>query len=71
MSPRGYYSKESIHPHFTTRSYMESDQHKKEIESLITIENRIRGLLLIPRKIATKVWIWTVAFYLGKTGNPK
>ena len=30
MSPRGYYSKESIHPHFTTEAYRNSDAYKQE-----------------------------------------
>ena len=71
MSPRGFYTKELVNPHFTTRSYMESDQYKSEVEAMHTIEVWFKGLLSLPRKIAMKVWIWTVAFYLGKTGNPK
>ena len=34
MSPRGFYSKESIHPHFTTEAYLNSKAHEKEVESL-------------------------------------
>jgi hypothetical protein len=71
MSPRGFYTRESLHPHFTTKAYRESDQYKSEIEAIHTIEVWFKGLLSLPRKIATKVWIWTVAFYLGKTGNHK
>jgi hypothetical protein len=34
MSPRGFYQKESVHPHFTSNTYINSEAHKKELESL-------------------------------------
>jgi hypothetical protein len=71
MSPRGFYTREMIHPHFTTKAYRESKEGKHEAAMEYAIENWFKGLLSLPRKIAMKVWIWTVAFYLGKTGNSK
>lgn len=37
MSPRGFYSKESVHPHFTTETYLNSEAHRKEVEAFYQI----------------------------------
>jgi len=57
MSPRGYYTKEFISPYFTSEKYIESDQHKAEVEHYITMENRLRSFFGYPRKLAMRVWI--------------
>jgi hypothetical protein len=49
MSPRGFFSKESIHPHFTTEEYKNSDQYQKDIDSYIAMENRIKAWFGYPR----------------------
>ena len=51
MSPRGFYSKEFVNPHFTSEKYLNSDQHKAEIDSYISMENRLRSIFNYPRKI--------------------
>lgn len=70
MSPRGYYTKESLHPHFTTKAYKESDAYKNEVAMEIAIENWFKGLIHLPRKIAMKVWVWMV-WYFGPSRNEK
>ena len=40
MVPRGYWGKESIHPHFTTPEYKDSDQAKEDQERLDTLKQR-------------------------------
>lgn len=54
--PIGFYTKETIRPFYTTDQYLESDQGKREMESLYTMENRIKGLIAYPGKIARRVW---------------
>jgi hypothetical protein len=71
MSPRGFYTKEMIHPHFTTKAYRESDQYKSEIESMYTIAKWFDGLLSLPRKIAMKVWCFATNYYFGGSRNEK
>lgn len=64
MTPRGFFQKESIHPHFTTEEYLNSDQHQKEIDSYIAMENRLRSWFGYPRFL----WIkgLTALGYLAK-----
>ena len=38
MVPRGFYGKESIHPHFTTAAYKRSSQYKRDRATEIKIE---------------------------------
>ena len=40
MVPRGYWGKESIHPHFTTAAYKEGPQAKADQERLDTLKQR-------------------------------
>ena len=40
MSPRGFYSRESIHPHFTTPEYKASPQGRRERAIEKAIEQR-------------------------------
>jgi hypothetical protein len=64
MSPRGFWSRESIHPHFTSEEYLNSDQHKKEIDRYIAMEKRLRSWFGYPRFLAIKVL--TALGYLAK-----
>jgi hypothetical protein len=49
MSPRGFFSKESIHPYFTSEEYVNSDQHQRDIDSYIAMEKRLRSWFGYPR----------------------
>ena len=71
MSPRGFYTRESIHPTFTTKAYRESDAGKHEAAMEIAIENWFKGLISLPRKIAMKVWYWYTLFYFGRGQDHK
>jgi hypothetical protein len=67
MSPRGFYQQESIHPHFTTDEYIQSDQGKKEYATMDRIEKKAEAFLTYPGKLARRVWYWI----LFKTGYLK
>lgn len=64
MAPRGFFQKESIHPHFTTEEYLNSDQHQKEVDQYITMTNTLRSWFGYPRFL----WIkgLTALGYLAK-----
>jgi hypothetical protein len=64
MSPRGYHQRESIHPHFTTDEYIQSDQGKSDYATMDKIETCLASLYKYPAKIARRVWIW-ILFRLG------
>ncbi len=49
MSPRGFFGKESVHPHFTTEEYMNSDQHQAEVDHYIAMEKKIKAWFGYPR----------------------
>jgi hypothetical protein len=49
MSPRGFFGKESLHPYFTTEEYLNSDQHKAEVDSYIAMEKMIKVWFGYPR----------------------
>ena len=57
MSPRGFYQQESIHPHFTTDEYIQSDQGKMEYATMDRLEKKAKAIITYPAKIARKVWI--------------
>ena len=67
MSPRGFYQRESIHPHFTTDEYIQSDQGKTEYATMDKIEKKAEAFLTYPGKLARRVWYWI----LFKTGYLK
>ena len=60
MSPRGFYTRESIHPHFTTQEYRMSEQGKHEAAIEHTIENCFKGLIQYPAKITKSLWLWAL-----------
>lgn len=60
MSPRGFYSKEFITPYFTSNAYLNSEQHKKELESMSIMYSRYMALKQYPAKIARRVWYWAL-----------
>ena len=64
MSPRGFYQRESIHPHFTTEEYMASDAYKNDLATMDKIEKKAEAIFMYPAKIAKRVWIW-ILFRLG------
>ena len=49
MSPRGFYSKEMMTPHFTSERYINSDQGKEEIDQYMSIENKVMSIIRYPR----------------------
>jgi hypothetical protein len=59
MSPRGFFGKESIHPHFTTEEYRNSDQHQREIDSYIAMENKIKAWFGYPGLLWMKILMAT------------
>lgn len=67
MSPRGFYQRESIHPHFTTPEYIESEAGKNEYALMDRIEKKAQAIFMYPAKLAKRVWIWI----LFKTGYLK
>lgn len=71
MSPRGFYTREAIHPTFTTKAYRESDAGKHEAAMELAIENWFKGLISLPRKFAMKVWVFVTNFYFGSSRNDK
>ncbi len=70
MSPRGFYTKEYIHPHFTSKAYLESDQHKVEIDNVIHTIEVWKKIIGYPRFLAMKVWVFLV-WYFGPSRNQK
>lgn len=64
MSPRGYYSKEYIAPHFTSEGYKYTDQYKAEVEYITKWENRLRSLVKYPRKVYNRLMVWLASWYV-------
>jgi len=58
MSPRGFYQRESIHPHFTTDEYIQSEAGQREYATMDKIEKKAEALFMYPAKIAKRVWTW-------------
>lgn len=56
MSPRGFYQGESIHPHFTTPEYIQSEQGQRELATMDRLEKKAEAILTYPGKLAKKVW---------------
>jgi len=67
MSPIGYHQRESIHPHFTTDEYIQSDQGKSDLATMDKIEKKLASIVTYPAKIARRVWYW----FLIQTGYLK
>jgi hypothetical protein len=59
MSPRGYYSKESINPYFTSEGYKYTEAYKAEVEAYTKFENRLRSLKKYPQKVV----VWLLMLY--------
>lgn len=51
MSPRGFYQREYLHPHFTTMAYRNSEAGKKEAALERTIVNNITKIFKFPLKV--------------------
>ena len=63
MSPRGYYTKELIHPHFTSDAYKNSDQYKSEVDHYIKAIKVWKKIIGYPRFLAMKVWTIMVWYF--------
>jgi peptide subunit release factor 1 (eRF1) len=55
MSPRGFYQREFLHPHFTTMAYKKSEAGKREAELERTIENSITKIFKFPLKVGEAI----------------
>lgn len=64
MSPRGFYQGESIHPHFTTPEYIQSEQGQRELATMDNIEKKIVRFVTYPAKLARRVW-YGILVWLG------
>jgi hypothetical protein len=54
MSPRGFYSRESISPYFTSSEYRQTEQYKSEIRSLkkiLYLIDKINIFIFFKRKL--------------------
>lgn len=58
MSPRGFYSKELITPHFTSSEYLTSDRAKVDAETMYQIDRTFGSLIKYPGQIAKRLYIW-------------
>jgi hypothetical protein len=58
MSPRGFYQKEYIAPHFTSSEYLNSEQAKKDADTMINIDRVFVSLIKYPGQIAKRFYIW-------------
>ena len=57
MSPRGFYTKEYISPHFTSSEYLKSEQAKKDADTMINIDRIFVNLIKCPGTIAKRSYI--------------
>lgn len=58
MSPRGFYQKEYIAPHFTSSEYLKSEQAKKDADTMAKIDKTFASLIKYPGQIAKRFYIW-------------
>jgi hypothetical protein len=58
MSPRGFYTKEYIAPHFTSSEYLKSEQGQKEMANLYKVNRTFVNLVKYPGQIAKRFYIW-------------
>jgi hypothetical protein len=58
MSPRGFYTKEYMSPHFTSSEYLKSDQAKVDAATMISIDKVFGKLIKYPGQIAKRLYIW-------------
>jgi hypothetical protein len=58
MSPRGFYQKEYIAPHFTSSEYLKSEQGQKEMANLYKVNRTLASLVKYPGQIAKRFYIW-------------
>jgi hypothetical protein len=71
MSPRGFYTKEYISPHFTSSEYLKSDQAKVDANTMAKIDRQFASLIKYPGQIAKRFYIWILlrAGYLKDINN--
>ena len=67
MSPRGFYAKEYISPHFTSSEYLKSDQAKVDAATMDRIDKTFDSLIKYPGTLAKRSYIW----FLLKAGYLK
>jgi hypothetical protein len=58
MSPRGFYQREYISPHFTSSEYLKSDQAKVDADTMAKIDKTFASLIRYPGTIAKRSYIW-------------
>jgi hypothetical protein len=58
MSPRGFYTKEYISPHFTSSEYLKSEQAKDDAATMYKIDRVFASLIKYPGQIAKRLYIW-------------
>ena len=58
MSPRGFYQKEYISPHFTSSEYLKSDMAKEDAATMAKIDKTFASLIKYPGQIAKRLYIW-------------
>ena len=57
MSPRGFYTKEYISPHFTSSEYLKSEQAKDDAATMAKIDRTFASLIKCPGTIAKRSYI--------------
>jgi hypothetical protein len=57
MSPRGFYQKEYISPHFTSSEYLKSDQAIDDAATMAKIDKVFDNLVRYPGTIAKRSYI--------------
>lgn len=55
MSPRGFYSRESISPYFTSEGYKHTERYVEDVKVYTTIVNRVKAFFSYPGKILKKI----------------
>jgi hypothetical protein len=58
MSPRGFFQKEYISPHFTSGEYLKSEQAKVDAATMAKIDKTFTSLIKYPGQIAKRLYIW-------------
>jgi hypothetical protein len=53
--PIGFYTRETLHPFYTTEEYLNSDQHKAEVDHYISMGDKIKRWFGYPRVLWYKV----------------
>ncbi len=60
MSPRGFYQREYISPHFTSSEYLTSEQARVDEATMDKIDKTFASLVRYPGQIAKRLYIWAL-----------